>query len=170
MVNYEPWYQGGYRRIPGYERFDGRPKPSDAAFTGWDSTDVSAATIGLVVTGDISGTTGVVCGIYDDSVVGAGYGTDTLAVTKVSGPGFQNGEGLNTGAYTINSAPTLRYAPTIDLEAEYLFNAETEYRDDIGEVTRPAQLVGRQPALRWPSTSDSLQALQPVRPWSKATR
>jgi hypothetical protein len=110
MVNYEPWYQGGYRRIPGYERFDGRPKPSDAAFTGWDSTDVSAATIGL------------------------GYGTDTLAVTKVSGPGFQNGEGLNTGAYTINSAPTLRYAPTIDLEAEYLFNAETEYRDDIGEV------------------------------------
>ena len=134
MVNYEPWYQGGYRRIPGYERFDGRPKPSDATFQGWDSTDVSAATIGLAVTGDISGTTGVVCGLWDDSANGNLYGTDYMAVTKISGPGFQNGEGLNTGAYTINSVPQLRYAPTLDLEAEWLLNAETEYRDDIQVV------------------------------------
>ena len=28
MVNYEPWFNGGYRRIDGYERFDGHAKPS----------------------------------------------------------------------------------------------------------------------------------------------
>ena len=134
MVNFEPWYQGGYRRIPGYERFDGRPKPSEATFTGWDSTDVSAASIGDVVTGDTSGTTGVICGLWDDSANGNLYGTDYMAVTKISGSGFVNGEGLNTAAYTINSAPVLQYAPTLDLEAEWLLNAQTEYRDDIQEV------------------------------------
>ena len=30
--NFEPWIDGGYRRIAGYERFDGQPKPSDATF------------------------------------------------------------------------------------------------------------------------------------------
>jgi hypothetical protein len=142
MVNYEPWYQGGYRRIPGYERFDGRPKPSDASFTGWESSDVSAASIGLTVTGDITGTTGVVCGIWDDSAEGNLYGTDYLAVTKVSGPGFQNGEGLNTAAYTINSAPTLRFAPTIDLEEDWLLAAEDEYRQDIQPVTGSGPVRG----------------------------
>ena len=134
MVNFEPWYQGGYRRIPGYERFDGRPKPSDATFTGWESTDVSAALVGDTVTGDISGTTGVICGLWDDSANGNLYGTDYMAVTKVSGPGFQNGEGLNTAAYTINSAPVLQFAPTIDIEEDWLLAAETEYRDDIQVV------------------------------------
>jgi hypothetical protein len=133
MVNYEPWYQGGYRRIPGYERFDGRPKPSDASFLGWESSDVSAASIGLTVTGDISGATGVICGLWDDSANGNLYGTDYMAVTKVTGT-FQNGEGLNTAAYTINSAPVLQFAPTIDLEEDWLLAAETEYRDDIQEV------------------------------------
>lgn len=134
IVNYEPWYQGGYRRIPGYERFDGRPKPSDATFQGWESTDVSAASIGLAVTGDTSGTTGVVCGIWDDSANGNLYGTDWLGVTKISGSGFLNGEGLNTGAYTINTAPAPQGAPSVDIEEDWLLAAETEYRDDIQVV------------------------------------
>ena len=31
--NYEPGKAGGYARIEGYERFDGRPKPSEASIT-----------------------------------------------------------------------------------------------------------------------------------------
>lgn len=142
MVNFEPWYQGGYRRIPGYERFDGRPKPSDATFTGWESTDVSAASVGDTVTGDISGATGVICGLWDDSANGNLYGTDYMAVTKVAGGPFQNGEGLNTAAYTINSAPTLQFAPTIDIEEDWLLAAETEYRDDIQPVTGSGPVRG----------------------------
>lgn len=131
MWNFEPWYQGGYRRINGYERFDGRPKPSDATFTGFNIDTVAGLSVGDTVTGDTSSTTGVVCGIWDDDGT---YGADTIAVTKVSGSGFQNAEDLNTGAYTITSEPILKFAPNIDLEENWLLAAETEYRDDIAVV------------------------------------
>lgn len=32
--NFEPWINGGYRRIAGYERYDGQPKPSDSSWAG----------------------------------------------------------------------------------------------------------------------------------------
>jgi hypothetical protein len=130
MWNFEPWYQGGYRRISGYERFDGRPKPSDATFTGFDIDTVAGLSLGDTVTGDTSSTTGVVCGIWDDDGT---YGSDAIAVTKVSGAGFQE-EDLNTGAYTITSTPILRYAPSNALEATWLLAAEDEYRGDIAVV------------------------------------
>ena len=87
MRNFEPWYNGGYRRIPGFERWDGRPRPSDASFDGFNLVSVSGLSVGDTITGDISGTTGVVVGI--DGV--------TIGVTKVVGSGFQNGEGLDRG-------------------------------------------------------------------------
>ena len=140
MVNFEPWYQGGYRRIPGYERFDGRPRPSDATFLGWDSTDVTGLNLGDTVTGDISGTSGEVCGIWDDD---GSYGTDVIGVTKVAGgTGFQNGEGLNAAAYTINSVPVPRYSNTIDNEAIWLLEAEDNYRADIAVVPGANQVRG----------------------------
>lgn len=142
MVNFEPWYQGGYRRIPGYERFDGRPKPSEATFMGWLSTDVTGLSVGDTVTGDTSSTTGVVCGIWDDSANGDLYGSDYLGVTKVAGSGFQNGEDLNTGAYTINSTPISGFAPSVAIEEDWLLVAETEYRDDIAEVPGSGQVRG----------------------------
>ena len=55
MVNFEPWYQGGYRRVPGYERFDGSPKPSDATFTGFEVSTVAGLTLRDVITGDTLG-------------------------------------------------------------------------------------------------------------------
>jgi hypothetical protein len=135
MVNFEPWYQGGYRRIPGYERFDGRPKPSDATFTGFEVSDASSLSLRDVVTGDVSGTTGVCVGIF--------IGTpDSIAVTKVSGPGYNNGEACNTGAFTIDSAPTERFAPTVALEETYLLEAEEDYREDIREVPGSGQVRG----------------------------
>ena len=134
MVNYEPWYQGGYRRIPGYERFDGRPKPSDASFTAWESTDVTGLTVGDTVTGDSSGTTGEVVGLWDDSANGNLYGTDYIGVTKIVGTGFVNGETLDTASYTINSIPIALNAPDTDTEEDWLLVAEDSYRADIQEV------------------------------------
>ena len=46
--NFEPWIDGGYRRVLGYERFDGQPAPSDATYT---SITLDAA-LGTAVEGD----------------------------------------------------------------------------------------------------------------------
>lgn len=131
LVNFEPWYNGGYRRIYGYERYDGRPHPSDQTFTGFTLADATGLSVGDTVTGDTSSTTGVVCGVWEDDGT---YGFDAIGVTKVSGTGFLNGEGLNTGAYTITSDPTLRYAPSAALEDTWLAAAYDEYRGDIQVV------------------------------------
>ena len=139
LVNLEPWYQGGYRRIPGYERFDGRPKPSDATFMGFDVSTVAGLTVGDTITGDASGTTGILIGIWDDDGT---YLTDTIGVTKVSGPGYNNGEACNTAAFTIDSVPTSRYAPDLDLEEDWLLEAEDEYRGDIAVVPGANQVRG----------------------------
>lgn len=146
MVNFEPWYQGGYRRIPGYERFDGQPKPSDASFVGFECTDVTTPllAIGDTVTGDISGTSGEVCGIWDDSAEGDIYLTDWMGVTKVSGGTgvFDNGEGLNGGDYTINNDPIELAAPDIDTEELWWLEAEDNYRADIIEVPGDNRVFG----------------------------
>jgi hypothetical protein len=141
MVNFEPWYQGGYRRIPGYERFDGRPKPSDALFDGFDVDDIAGLTLRDVITGDTSGATGVLCGIYDDSAAGGVFGSDTIGVTKVVGT-FVDTETCNVGAFTIESDPISLYAPDVDTEETFLLEAENVYRDDILEVPGAGQSSG----------------------------
>lgn len=132
LLNFEPWYNGGYRRVYGFERFDGRPKPSDATFMGFDLVDATGLAVGTVVTGDTSATTGVVVGVDGNSI----------GVTKVTGAGFQDGEDLNTGDYTINSTPILNAAPTIELEEDWLLVAEDEYRDDIAVVPGSGYVLG----------------------------
>lgn len=140
MVNFEPWYQGGYRRIPGYERFDGRPKPSDATFDGFDVDDVTGLVLRDVITGDTSGATGILIGIYDDTVTPP-FGSDTIAVTKVVGT-FLDGETCNGGAFLIESDPVELYASTVDNEETFLLEAELEYREDILVVPGAGQTNG----------------------------
>jgi hypothetical protein len=139
MVNFEPWYQGGYRRIPGYERFSGRPKPSDATFDGFDVSTVAGLTLRDTITGDNSGATGILIGIYDDDGT---FGSDNIGVTKVTGGPFQNGEPCNSGAFTIDSVPIDQYTQTTaDLET-FLLEAELEFREDIQVVPGANQTRG----------------------------
>lgn len=130
LVNYEPWYNGGYRRVAGYERFDGRPSPHAQEFTGFDVDDASSLSIGDPVADDSSGATGVVAGIWIDEGT---YGTDTIGVTKVVGD-FGNGNTCNTAAFTINSEPVISYAPSIELEDAWNIQTYTLYREDIEEI------------------------------------
>src|SRR5271167_405964 len=62
MVNYEPWFNGGYRRVDGFERFDGRPKPSAALMYGATISSLTGLTTGTTTagagTGSVSGATG----------------------------------------------------------------------------------------------------------------
>ena len=122
-VNFEPWYNDGYRRIDGYERFDGRPRPHKQTFYGFDVLAIGAMMVGDTLTGDSSGATGEVIGISGNSV----------AVTKTTGT-FTTDEALNTGTYTIDGVIVARLAPTQDLEDEWLLAAWDLYRDDIAVV------------------------------------
>ena len=57
-LNYEPDDQGGYRRIQGYERFDGRPSPSDADYWRLPFTNGSTEpAVGSTITGATSSAT-----------------------------------------------------------------------------------------------------------------
>ena len=58
--NIEPWFNGGYRRIDGFERFDGRPKPHEQDFLGFEVSAVEGIALGTILTGVPSGATGTV--------------------------------------------------------------------------------------------------------------
>ncbi len=92
LSNFEPHFNGGYRRIDGFERFDGRPKPSEQTFTGFEVSASEDIVLGSTVTGAPSGATGVVIGIYEDD---GSRGNDMIAVTKVTGT-FLLGDTLTT--------------------------------------------------------------------------
>jgi hypothetical protein len=122
MLNFEPFYNGGYRRCDGFERFDGRPKPSDATFVGFTVDDNTYFSVGDNVIGSSSGATGVICGVSGDWV----------GVTKVVGD-FEEGELLN-GVVEVTSEPESLGAEDQDMEDEFLLGAQDEYRDDIQPV------------------------------------
>lgn len=88
-LNYEVSVTGGYRRIDGYERFDGRPNPSDAAFSTIALTAIGTFAVGDTVTGFTSGATGRIIAI--DGLV--------VVMTKTTGA-FQVGENAQEGGVT----------------------------------------------------------------------
>lgn len=139
-INFEPWFQGGYRRIDGYERYDGRSKPSDASFTGFGVDSITGLSIGAIVTGSTSGATGVVIGTSTSSVDATA--NPSIGVTKTTGT-FINGETITGGgSRTITSTPALRDAPDQDTEDTWLLEAQDEYRADIGRVPGVGDVLG----------------------------
>lgn len=133
LSNYSPWFNGGYRRIDGFERFDGRPKPSEQTYYGFDVSSAASLTVGDTVTGDTSGAVSEVVGIWIDDGT---YGTDMIGVVagaKLTGA-FVLGESCNTGAFTIDRAPTLKYGPSQDYEDAWQLVAQNLYRADIAVV------------------------------------
>lgn len=141
--NMEPWINGGYRRIRGYERYDGRPAPSDAEYT---RIDLAAAftsgeiDVGDTITGATSSATGVVVSINTALTI--------VYVTKVTGTwqaseDIDNTTDATSAVATISSTtPTDNSAPDIDTHATVLLAAENEYRDDIGQVPGTGDVRG----------------------------
>ena len=75
VQNFEVVPTGGYARIGGYERFDGRPKPSNASSSVLQvASFTNTPSVGQTLTGFSSGATGVI------AYVGANY----LVLTKQS--------------------------------------------------------------------------------------
>ena len=160
MVGYEPWFNGGYRRIDGYERFDGRAKPSNgtsygailsslAGITGVGTNTASSTNVYQAGTGVTSGATGIVV-----AAISTVTGTNTqywIALTNVAGT-FTSGEkiviGTTTTTGTIITAPSVGYAPSgtgtdgFMYASEFLFGAQNYYRQQIQAVPGTGNILG----------------------------
>lgn len=132
--NFEAEILGGYRRVAGYERFDGRVKPSDASYSIISATITTVPALGDTLTGATSAATGIIIALPGGSFV----------ITKVTGT-FVNGENLNVGGPTIavaTSAAIPESASTRKLHAQYKNLAADKYRADITVVTGESRILG----------------------------
>ena len=139
-LNYEPRPEG-YRRVKGFERYDGRALPSLASY--WTiNYDAGVASIaeGATVTGATSGATGK-C-LVAATITAASTGT--LVLTDVTGT-FVDNEFLQVSAVTkctANGAATQRGATTDALDSTYLQDAIETRRALIGTVTGSGPIRG----------------------------
>jgi hypothetical protein len=133
-LNYEQDIDGGYRRVDGYERFDGRAEPSNALYYIVDCTFSGSVAVGDTITGVTSGATGVVIALT------ATY----IAFTKLTGS-FVSAENIQVSGLTVatsTSPSSVAGAPTQLLNAQYLNLAADEYRADIQAVPGNGSILG----------------------------
>lgn len=132
--NYEPSPRG-YRRIDGWERFDGRVKPSSAEFTVLTFSDGTfAPSIGNQITGTASGKTAFV--IENPTIYSGSFETgDATGAFPVTGnTGLLNGEPISVGSVPVGiiSEPLDSSGPTtLEQEREWSLAAREFYRSKI---------------------------------------
>ncbi len=134
--NYEPDAVGGYRRINGYERFDGQPAPSDASYWLITITLTGTIAVGATVTGATSGATGRCLGLFDANV--------TLILGRVSGT-FQSGEALQVTAVTQATSTSTAQENSAQMPADhvdYRLLAADDRRADILTVPGSGNIRG----------------------------
>ncbi len=99
--NYEPAISAGYRRIDGYEAFDGRASPTAASYWILNTALTGSVVVGNTVTGSTSGATGVV--LFNATTylvlarVSGTFVAETLTVAAVN-------VGASTSAANLNGA------------------------------------------------------------------
>jgi len=145
--NYEVYPEGGYRRIDGYERFDGRTKPSESLY--W-ILEFNAGTTATVDTNVITGATSSATGeLIVDSVVESGSyaGNDAvgyMVVALLTGT-FAVGENIQVSASTVavvKSVANVLGATTDALDTTYTRAAIERARSKIGTVTGSGPIRG----------------------------
>ena len=125
---------GGYRRIGGYERFDGRTEPHKGVYSTLPATITGTWAAGNTITGLTSGATAV---ILTSNVNG-------FIVTKKTGT-FVATESLQIAAVTVATCTAALFAGgalTSALNANYLNRAADIYRADILVVPGSGDIRG----------------------------
>jgi hypothetical protein len=131
-ANFECSITGGYTRIAGYERFDGRPSPSAANYNILVCTFTSTVTVGQTVTGSVSGATGVVIVVN----------TTSLVITRETGT-FVAGDVLNNGSGFVGTITEVQGVAADGLiDAQYQNLAADNYRADITVVPGSGSVLG----------------------------
>lgn len=133
-LNFEANINGGYTRIKGYERRDGRPSPSAQTYQIVNATVTGGFAVGNTLTGATSGATGtILAGVSTYFVLG-----------KVTGT-FQVGENLQIAAVTVAVATSANIpdgAPSAKLHAQYKALAANLYRSDIAAPAGSGGILG----------------------------
>jgi hypothetical protein len=135
-MNYEPGLNGGYKRIDGFERVDGRLAPSSASYDYLQTAGLGSIAVGQTITGSPSGATGIVIAI--DTAYQA------VCVTKVTGA-FQRQDQLQIGGVTqatLIAPPSPRGQREAYSDAMTLAAAADLYRADIQPVPGSGPLRG----------------------------
>jgi len=131
-ANFECSITGGYTRIAGYERFDGRPSPSAANYNILVLTFTATVTVGQTVTGSVSGATGVVIVVN----------TTSLVITRETGT-FAAGDVLNNGSGFVGTITSVEGVSADGLtDAQYQNLAADNYRADITVVPGSGSVLG----------------------------
>ena len=135
-LNFECSQAGGYARIQGYERLDGRAAPSAATY---EIVQVSSFTnlpsIGQTLTQVTSGATGTIIAV--NNVASAYY----MAITQLSGA-FDYTHQVKVGSTVIGTATTPSVTIPPKTDAQYLAAAADVYRALIGAVPGSGNILG----------------------------
>lgn len=130
-LNFEVSTTGGYTRIAGYERFDGRASPNAAQYTFFDLTTVDGLAVGNTIQNLAGTVTGVVIFITGN----------TVFYTKAVGA-FTNGTTVYVGATPIGAVQSSSYFVTTQTRATLLALAADVYRADIAAVPGSGPIRG----------------------------
>lgn len=130
--NIEPNLNGGYRKMLGYERVDGRAAPSDAILYTLEVDDASLETVDTTTTGGTSGATARIIAIDTTNNI--------LGLTALTG-NFASGETLTGGAVT-QGVEVLSGHPDIDTNYSWLYLAQEYYRGFILAVPGSGDVLG----------------------------
>jgi hypothetical protein len=133
--NFEQDINGGYTRVMGYERFDGRAKPSDAAYAVLAVTLTGAVAVGNVLTDNATTSFGTVIAIAADSTY--------VALALITGH-FSAGNVKVAGVVvgTAAAAEVTDGASTALLHAQYKNLAANQTRALIGAVPGSGAILG----------------------------
>lgn len=131
--NFEVSITGGYTRIAGYERFDGRPNPSDAVYSSIGVLDASNLAVGNTIYTPGFVASGVVIAIVGNSV----YYTKRVGT-------FLLGQSIlvSTVVRTTVSAESSTTALSLSDIAYYTYLASEQYRPDIQAVPGSGSILG----------------------------
>ena len=130
-LNYECATNGGYKRIAGYERYDGQESPTLATYWLLACTITGSIVAGNTVTGGTSGATGYVLALYDSGVV----------IASLTGS-FEIGESLNGGAATVTAEQSPNAAGSTYYNAYYSYLAAEVQRALIQAVPGQGSVLG----------------------------
>ena len=123
--NFEPDTNGGYRRMRGIERFDGRPRPSSATYQVFDCIITGPLVVGDTITGSISNATAKVAYINDST---------KMAVTDVAGSFTLESFMVGATEYGSISHITIEGGLTNQEHAQYKNASADIYRASISSV------------------------------------
>lgn len=131
--NYESSPENGYERVGGYERFDGRSRPSDAQYQILEAAaNFTGVVVGDTINGQTSGFTAKVIQIRS---------AKQLVITKATGV-FTVGENIRTGVTVRGVYTSLASDINSFDENTYKALAAADYRADIAAVPGSGQIRG----------------------------